>query len=96
MSPIEKRFASLPLQVLVQVLPLLGLVQLQPATHEACPIFKLTFLLLLPQVLIKALPLMIGWFSLNVPSGLGLYYLSNTLLTTGQQVFLRKFSGAAL
>lgn len=64
--------------------------------REACPIFKLTFLLLLPQVLIKALPLMIGWFSLNVPSGLGLYYLSNTLLTTGQQVFLRKFSGAAL
>ena len=47
-------------------------------------------------MLVKALPLMIGWFSLNVPSGLGLYYLSNTLLTTGQQVFLRKFSGAAL
>jgi hypothetical protein len=47
-----------------------------------------------PQILIKALPLMIGWFALNLPSGLGLYYLSNTVLTTGQQLFLRKYSGA--
>jgi len=89
----------LPLQVLVKALPLMiGWFSLNVPHEklEACPIFKLTFLLLLPQVLIKALPLMIGWFSLNVPSGLGLYYLSNTLLTTGQQVFLRKFSGAAL
>jgi membrane protein insertase Oxa1/YidC/SpoIIIJ len=46
-----------------------------------------------PQILIKALPLMIGWFALNLPSGLGLYYLSNTVLTTGQQLFLRKYSG---
>lgn len=47
-----------------------------------------------PQILIKALPLMVGWFALNVPSGLGLYYLSNTVLSTSQQIFLRKFSGA--
>lgn len=46
------------------------------------------------QLVIKALPLMIGWFALNLPSGLGLYYLSNTVLTTGQQLFLRKYSGA--
>ena len=42
----------------------------------------------------KLLPLMVGWFALNLPSGLGLYYLSNTVLTTGQQVFLRKLGGA--
>jgi 60Kd inner membrane protein len=48
------------------------------------------------QAVLKLLPLMIGWFALNLPSGLGLYYLSNTVLTTGQQVFLRKYSGASL
>jgi hypothetical protein len=37
---------------------------------------------------------MVGWFSLNVPSGLGLYYFSNTFFTTTQQVFLRKLGGA--
>ena len=46
------------------------------------------------RVLNIALPLMVGWFALNVPSGLGLYYLSNTLVTTGQQVWLRKLGGA--
>ena len=39
------------------------------------------------------LPLMVGWFSLNVPSGLSLYYFSNTVLTSAQQVFLRKLGG---
>jgi YidC/Oxa1 family membrane protein insertase len=29
---------------------------------------------------------MIGWFSLNVPSGLTLYWFTNNLLTTAQQV----------
>lgn len=41
-----------------------------------------------------ALPLMVGWFSLNVPSGLSLYYFSNTVLTSAQQIFLRKLGGA--
>ena len=46
------------------------------------------------QVIIKFLPLMIGWFSLNLPSGLGLYYFANTVLTTAQQIWLRKLGGA--
>ena len=41
-----------------------------------------------------ALPLMVGWFSLNVPSGLSLYYFSNTVFTSAQQIFLRKLGGA--
>jgi YidC/Oxa1 family membrane protein insertase len=41
-----------------------------------------------------ALPLMIGWFALNVPSGLSLYYFSNTVFTSAQQIFLRKLGGA--
>lgn len=37
---------------------------------------------------------MVGWFALNVPSGLSLYYFSNTVLTSAQQIFLRKLGGA--
>ena len=40
------------------------------------------------------LPLMIGWFSLNVPSGLSLYYFANSLLSTLVQVYLKKLGGA--
>eukprot|EP00873_Tetraselmis_striata_P009006 jgi/Tetstr1/429270/TSEL_019188.t1 len=42
------------------------------------------------QAILKFLPLMIGWFSLNVPSGLTLYWITNNILTTAQSVFLRK------
>ena len=41
----------------------------------------------------RVLPLMIGWFALNVPSGLSLYYFSNTLFTTATQVYLKKLGG---
>ena len=37
---------------------------------------------------------MVGWFSLNLPAGLSLYYISNTVLTSAQQIFLRKLGGA--
>jgi YidC/Oxa1 family membrane protein insertase len=46
------------------------------------------------RVLYTFLPLMVGFFSLNVPSGLGLYYLSNTVMSTLIQVWLRKLGGA--
>lgn len=46
------------------------------------------------KALYAFLPLMVGWFSLNVPAGLGLYYFSNTILTSSQQIFLRKLGGA--
>lgn len=39
---------------------------------------------------------MVGWFSLNLPAGLSLYYFSNTAFTSGQQIFLRKLGGAKL
>jgi len=41
------------------------------------------------NAIIKFLPLMIGWFSLNVPSGLTLYWFTNNLLSVGQTVLLR-------
>ena len=42
------------------------------------------------QAILKFLPLMIGWFSLNVPSGLGLYWMTNNILTTATTVLIRR------
>lgn len=47
------------------------------------------------QNILKFLPLMIGYFSLNVPSGLTLYWFVNNLLTTAQQLYLRRSFTAA-
>jgi YidC/Oxa1 family membrane protein insertase len=35
------------------------------------------------------LPLLIGWFSLNVPSGLGVYWIINNFVSTATSVFIR-------
>ncbi|CAI7774016.1 unnamed protein product, partial [Closterium sp. NIES-53] len=48
------------------------------------------------QAILKFLPLMIGWFSLTVPSGLSLYWFVNNILSTGQTVYLRKMGGATM
>ncbi|CAL0304134.1 unnamed protein product [Lupinus luteus] len=45
-------------------------------------------------VILKFLPLMIGYFSLSVPSGLTIYWFINNVLSTAQQVWLRKLGGA--
>ena len=41
------------------------------------------------QAVLQFLPLMIGWFSLNVPSGLTLYWFVNNILSTAQQLYLK-------
>lgn len=46
------------------------------------------------KYILAFLPLLVGYFALNVPSGLSLYYFSNTILTTGQQYWLRNLGGA--
>ncbi|KAF8040727.1 hypothetical protein BT93_B2836 [Corymbia citriodora subsp. variegata] len=46
------------------------------------------------QAITKFLPLMIGYFALSVPSGLSLYWLTNNILSTAQQVWLQKLGGA--
>uniref|UniRef100_A0A1D1YQW7 ALBINO3-like protein 1, chloroplastic n=1 Tax=Anthurium amnicola TaxID=1678845 RepID=A0A1D1YQW7_9ARAE len=46
------------------------------------------------QVVTKLLPLMIGYFALSVPSGLSLYWLTNNILSTAQQIWLQKLGGA--
>jgi len=57
------------------------------------PIHRLSNRILV-QSACSALPLMVGWFALNLPAGLSLYYFSNTVMTSGQQIFLRKLGGA--
>ena len=42
------------------------------------------------QAILKFLPLMLGWFSLNVPSGLALYWVTNNFLSVGQTILLKK------
>ncbi|XVE92271.1 hypothetical protein REPUB_Repub01dG0082300 [Reevesia pubescens] len=46
------------------------------------------------QALTRFLPLMIGYFALSVPSGLSLYWFTNNILSTAQQVWLQKLGGA--
>lgn len=48
------------------------------------------------QAVSKFLPLMIGYFALSVPSGLSLYWLTNNILSTAQQVWLQKLGGAKI
>ncbi|PKA56403.1 Inner membrane protein ALBINO3, chloroplastic [Apostasia shenzhenica] len=45
-------------------------------------------------LIFKFLPLMIGYFSLSVPSGLSIYWFTNNVLSTAQQIWLRKLGGA--
>lgn len=42
------------------------------------------------QAILGFLPLMIGWFSLNVPSGLTLYWFINNIISTSMQLYMRK------
>lgn len=42
------------------------------------------------QQILKFLPLMIGWFALNVPAGLGVYWIANNALSTFQQWYIRQ------
>eukprot|EP01025_Chloroclados_australasicus_P047623 TRINITY_DN53621_c0_g1_i1.p1 TRINITY_DN53621_c0_g1~~TRINITY_DN53621_c0_g1_i1.p1 ORF type:complete len:487 (+),score=59.06 TRINITY_DN53621_c0_g1_i1:38-1462(+) len=45
------------------------------------------------KILVSFLPLFIGWFALNLPSGLSLYYFSNIALSSAQQIYFRKLGG---
>jgi YidC/Oxa1 family membrane protein insertase len=41
------------------------------------------------NAILKFLPLMIGWFSLNVPAALCLYWVTNNIVTTATSVIIR-------
>lgn len=81
--------AYLVLPVLLVVSQSISQQIMSPSTGKEDPAQQQT------QAILKFLPLMIGWFSLNVPSGLTLYWFTNNLLTTAQTVFLRSTTTAA-
>ena len=41
------------------------------------------------NIVLKLLPLMIGWFSLNVPAALSLYWVVNNIVTTATSILIR-------
>ncbi|CAK9194953.1 unnamed protein product [Sphagnum troendelagicum] len=79
--------AYLVLPVLLIVSQYISMQLMQPP-QSADPSQKNT------QLILKFLPLMIGYFSLSVPSGLSLYWFTNNILSTAQQVYLRQLGGA--
>ncbi|GAB2234058.1 hypothetical protein Droror1_Dr00003295 [Drosera rotundifolia] len=78
--------AYLVLPVLLVVSQFVSMELMKPP--ETDPNQKNTLLIL------KFLPIMIGYFSLSVPSGLSIYWFTNNVLSTAQQVWLRKLGGA--
>lgn len=42
------------------------------------------------NAVLKVLPLMVGFFSLNVPSGLCIYWIINNIVTTASTLYIRK------
>ncbi|KAK3033949.1 hypothetical protein RJ639_034113 [Escallonia herrerae] len=79
--------AYLVLPVLLVVSQFLSMEIMKPPQTDD-PSQKNTLLVL------KFLPLMIGYFSLSVPSGLSIYWFTNNVLSTAQQVWLRQLGGA--
>merc|ERR1712194_404649 len=41
------------------------------------------------NAVLKVLPLMIGWFSLNVPAALCIYWVTNNIVTTATSLIIR-------
>jgi YidC/Oxa1 family membrane protein insertase len=78
----------LVLPVLLVASQYVSMQMMQPASASTDPAQNQS------QAILKFLPLMIGYFSLSVPSGLSLYWLTNNVLSTAQQVYLRQLGGA--
>jgi YidC/Oxa1 family membrane protein insertase len=79
----EDTLAYLSIPIILVITQSLSQKVLQPAQSDD-PAQQQT------QQILKFLPLMIGWFSLNVPAGLGVYWVINNLLSTGQQYYIRQ------
>lgn len=54
---------------------------MQPKTQDGQPAQT--------NAVLKVLPLMIGWFSLNVPSALCVYWVINNIVTTATSLYIR-------
>ncbi|GFH06986.1 uncharacterized protein HaLaN_01717 [Haematococcus lacustris] len=79
-------YASLP--ALLVVAQYISSAVISPPVDPADPNANTT------KVVSTLAPWMVAYFALNVPAGLGLYYLTNTVLTLAVQLYLRKLGGA--
>ncbi|KAJ9507791.1 hypothetical protein QJQ45_019304 [Haematococcus lacustris] len=79
-------YASLP--ALLVVAQYISSAVISPPVDPADPNANTT------KVVSALAPWMVAYFALNVPAGLGLYYLTNTVLTLAVQLYLRKLGGA--
>jgi YidC/Oxa1 family membrane protein insertase len=74
--------AFLILPVLLVLSQFASMQLMQPAREKGAPEPEGNFVL-------KLLPLMIGWFSLNVPAALCLYWITNNVVTTASSLLIR-------
>merc|ERR1712087_847148 len=74
----DDTIAFLILPVFLVVSQFVSMELMQPKNSEAQGNF-----------ILKLLPLMIGWFSLNVPAALCLYWVTNNIVTTASSVIIR-------
>ena len=88
--PLALRYASLPAALVVSqyvssvLVPASKPVEGEEETEAAQNVKLLT----------KFLPLMVGYFALTLPAGMGLYWLANNILTTSITWYLREGGGA--
>jgi YidC/Oxa1 family membrane protein insertase len=73
-------FLILPAFLVVSQFVSMELMQPKPVEGQPAPQNNLV---------LKVLPLMIGWFALNVPAALSVYWVTNNIITTATSVFIR-------
>lgn len=77
----ENTIAFLSIPVFLVISQIISMNLMQPKTDD-------------PQqsqanVILKVLPFMIGWFALNVPAALGVYWVVNNVVTTASTLYVR-------
>jgi YidC/Oxa1 family membrane protein insertase len=77
----EDTIAFLSIPVFLTISQVISMNMMQPKTDD-------------PQqqqanVILKVLPFMIGWFALNVPAALGVYWVVNNIVTTATTLYVR-------
>ncbi|GAX15917.1 YidC/Oxa1 family membrane protein insertase [Fistulifera solaris] len=77
----DDTISFLILPVLLVVSQYLSMELMQPKTTDSAQQQS--------NAILKVLPLMIGWFSLNVPAALCVYWFVNNVITTGLSLFIR-------
>ncbi|KAL7521640.1 hypothetical protein ACHAWX_006313 [Stephanocyclus meneghinianus] len=77
----ENTIAFLSIPIFLTISQVISMNLMQPKTDD-------------PQqqqanVILKVLPFMVGWFALNVPAALGLYWVVNNIVTTASTLYVR-------